>query len=166
VNWFLSTASIIVLSATVCLPVPAVAAVRDHVAARLIYDLTPLGAERGGDADHSIPAWTANQHPPELAAYPDNPDLAPAPFAGDSVLTTITAENADRFADRLTATHRALLAAYPDTYRMPVYRSRQTCQVPAAVHDITFENATKAELAEGGNGVVGATSGTPFSYPQ
>ncbi len=162
-NWFLSTASITVLSATVSLS--ALAAVPDHVAERLKGDLTPLGAERGGDGQGIIPPWSAQELLPDVEVYPDNPNLAPAPFANDPVLTTITSENADRFANRLTATHRALLAAYPDSYRMPIYRSRRTCQIPAAVHEATFENATQAELAEGGNGVVGATSGTPFPIP-
>jgi uncharacterized protein DUF1329 len=160
-----SAASIIVLSATVGLSAPAIAAVPDDVAARLKGDLTPLGAERGADGLGLIPTWTENREAADLETYPDNPDFAVAPFARDPVLTTITSENAARFSDRLTATHRALLATYPDSYKMPVYRSRRTCQTPDAVNGVAFENATSAELSESGNGVTGATSGTPFPIP-
>eukprot|EP00439_Symbiodinium_sp_Y106_P089196 s1_g1732.t1 len=162
---FLSATSFVVFSASVLVSTSTLAAVPGHVAARLNADLTPLGAERAGDGLGLIPAWAEHQKAPDLKTYRDNPDLEPAPYANDPVLTTITSENADRFADRLTATHRALLATYPDSYKMPIYRARRACQVPAAVNAATFQNATRAELAAGGNGVVGATSGTPFPIP-
>ena len=76
-------------------------------------DLTPIGAERAGNAEGTIPAWDGGlTNPPAgwtaAQGYID-------PFAGDEPLLTITGENAAQYAARLTAGQAALLAKYPST---------------------------------------------------
>src|SRR5213082_401596 len=92
-------------------------------ASRLGNDLTPLGAEKAGNADGSIPAWTGGITTPPAgymkgAHHPD-------PFKDDQILFTITAANADKYADKLTAGALALLKTYPD-YSLPVYATHRS----------------------------------------
>lgn len=122
--------------------------------------LTPFGAQRAGNADGSIPEWTGGitAPPPTYVKGTHHPD----PFPDDKVLFTITAQNMDQYADKLPEGLKAMLRAYPDTYRLPVYPSRRTTSAPQFVYDETKANATRAKLADGGNGVTGAKIGIPF----
>src|SRR4051812_6725176 len=101
------------LSSVLCLltSVAASAAISAADAARLGNDLTPLGGEKAGNADGSIPAWTGGVTAP--AGYTPG-QHHPDPYASDEVKFTITAANADKYADKLSAGHLALLKAYPD----------------------------------------------------
>ncbi|MCP5147714.1 MAG: DUF1329 domain-containing protein [Pseudomonadales bacterium] len=97
--------------------------------ARLDGDLTPVGAERAGNAAGTIPPWTgglAQQAIDPRVGYLD-------PYADDPVLFTITAANADEYAAQLTDGHRELFRRYPDSYRMHVYPTRRSANWPAAV---------------------------------
>ncbi len=130
---------------------------------RLGHDLTPLGGEMAGNADGTIPAWTGGITTPP-AGYVvgmHHPD----PFKDDQVLFTITAANADKYADKLTAGHLALLKAYPD-YKMPVYPTHRSASNPQRIYDATKQYATTATLTPGGNGISGVVIGIPFPIPQ
>src|SRR5690606_36681651 len=82
-------------------------------AARLGQDLTPLGAERAGNAAGSIPAWTGGVQPP--AGY--TPGMHhPDPFAADPVLYKVDQSNVSQYAALLPEGQRALLERYPDYY--------------------------------------------------
>lgn len=147
------------LSAVLCSPA-AFAAVD---VGRLGNDLTPLGGEKAGNTDGTIPAWDGG-----LTAAPAGytPGMHhPDPFAGDTVKFTITGANADQYADKLSAGHLALLKAYPD-YTMPVYATHRSASNPQRIYDATKQYAPTAALTEGGNGVTGAVIGVPFPIPQ
>ena len=135
--------------------------------ARLGKDLTPLGAEKAGNADGSIPAWEGGIKSPAEAGFPDfkSGGHHPDPFASDKQLFTISKENVDQYADKLTEGQKALLATYP-TYRVNVYGTRRSAAFPQYIYDKTIEIAPKASLAEGGNGVLDAINGIPFPIPQ
>jgi len=141
----------------------AFAAVSPDQAARLNQDLTPLGAERAGNADGTIPAWTGGITRPPAGYTPGmhHPD----PFAGEQPLYVITKTNLDQYRDKLTAGNLALLQAYPD-YKLPVYPTHRTAAVPQYAYDATLANATRAQLINDGNGVTGAIIGEPFPIPQ
>lgn len=132
-------------------------------AAKLKGELTPLGAIKGKNADGSIPEWTGGITTPP-AGYTvgmHHPD----PFAGDKVLFTITNANKGEYADYLTPGIVKMFETYPDTYKMNVYQTRRSASFPQHVYDATIENATRAELVEGGNGIRGAAIGVPFPIP-
>lgn len=99
-------------------------------AAQLAADLTPVGAERAGNADGSIPAWTgglAKTPPIEWeVGYAD-------PFADDTPLFTITAANAEQYKDILSAGHMALLKRDARTFFMNVYPTRRSAAYPEDV---------------------------------
>ncbi|HSG53116.1 MAG TPA: DUF1329 domain-containing protein, partial [Rheinheimera sp.] len=59
-----------------------------------------------------------------------------------------------------------LFDIYPDTYKMNIYQTRRTASYPQYVYDATKNIATKAELVEGGNGIINAAIGIPFPMPQ
>jgi Protein of unknown function (DUF1329) len=105
-------------------------AVTPEEGARLDGDLTPVGAERAGNADGSIPAWTGGL--PRTAAI--DPVVGYIdPFALDPILVTITAENSERYREQLTAGHLALLKLHPESFRMYVYPTRRTAAYPEEV---------------------------------
>ena len=101
----------------VSMPVSAEMAADEVV--RLGVDLTPLGGEKAGNADGTIPAWDGGltQAPSgytEGGYYVD-------PFSGDGIKFTITSGNMGEHADKLTEGHKALLKTYPDSFKMNVY---------------------------------------------
>jgi hypothetical protein len=129
---------------------------------RLGRDLTPLGAERAGNADGTIPAWDGGITTPP-AGYKVG-DHHPDPFPGDAPRFTITAANLAQYRDQLSAGHVALLEAYP-TYKLVVYPTRRTASVPQRIYDATRQIATTAHLTNNGAGVGGAIAGIPFPLP-
>jgi len=134
-------------------------------AARLGTDLTPIGAEKAGNADGTIPAWTGGlSEPPSNITYQvgmHHPD----PFASDPRLFTISPQNMAQYADKLTGANKALLDIYGSSYTMPVYQARRTCTFPENVFAAARNNATVGTLADGGNGVNGAIMSKPFPIP-
>lgn len=131
---------------------------------RLGKDLTPLGAIKAGNADGTIPAWDGGITSAPAGYTKGMHHLDP--FSGERPLYTITARNMGQYADKLTAGHKALLQAYPDTYKIPVYTSHRSASNPKRVYDHTVQNATTAQLVENGNGISGSVIGTPFPIPQ
>ena len=133
-------------------------------AADLGKSLTPLGAEKAGNAAGTIPAWEGGitQPPADYKSGDHHPD----PFADDKPSATINAANAEQYADNLTEGHKALLARYASTYKMPVYPTRRSASAPQDIYNATKANVASAKLADGGNGVSGASRGAPFPLPK
>jgi len=131
--------------------------------ARLGADLTPMGGEKAGNADGTIPAWDGGITSPPAGYSPG--DHHPDPFADDAVKFTITAANMDQYSDNLTAGYQALLSAYP-TFKMNVYPSRRSASFPQRIYDMTKEISAGAHLIESGFGVEGAINGIPFPIPE
>ncbi|WP_068824648.1 DUF1329 domain-containing protein [Pseudomonas sp. BMS12] len=141
------------------------AAVPAEQIARLDRDLTPVGAERAGNADGSIPAWTGGLA--RDAGQRDADGFLADPFAADQPLFTITADNLGQYQDKLTPGQIALLKRYPQSYRIPVYPTRRSVSLPPDYLEVTRRNASDTQLAEGGNGLLGYRSGgLPFVIPQ
>ena len=142
---------------------PAAAGISAEEIARLGRDLTPLGAERAGNAEGTIPAWGGGitEPPAGYAVGQHHPD----PYAGDEPLFVIDAANLDEHRDRLAVGHQRMLETYP-TFRMPVFPTRRSASVPERIYDATRTVAATAELVDGGNGVGGAVVGIPFPIPR
>ncbi|MDH4653212.1 MULTISPECIES: DUF1329 domain-containing protein [unclassified Pseudomonas] len=143
----------------------ALAAVPVDQATRLGADLTPIGAEKAGNADGSIPAWTGGLA--KDAGTRDADGFLSDPYAADQPLFTITAQNAEQYKDKLTPGQLALFKRYPDSYRIPVYPTRRSISLPQGYLDASRENATHTQLAENGNGLQNYKSGgLPFAIPK
>ncbi len=143
----------------------ALAAVSAQEATRLGQDLTPVGAEIAGNDDGSIPAWTGGGIGDVPASYVPG-GHHPNPYADEQPLFTITADNVDQYADKLSVGQQAMFKVYPDTYSMKVYPSHRTFQNPQWVYDRTKACAQNASLTDTGNGVTGAHACYPFPIPQ
>lgn len=151
---------------TLVVMAPSLAAVTPEEAERLKNDLTPLGAERIGNAEGTIPAWTGGLTAPSPGFT--NGGRRPDPFADEKPILQITAQNMAEHADKLTEGVKALLQKYPDTYRLDVYPTHRTAAAPQHVYDNTFKNATRATLGESSTGPIAenAYGGIPFPIPQ
>ncbi len=142
----------------------AMAAVPAKVADRLGKDLTPMGAEKAGSRS-GVDNWSGRQVDGRkiLAGYDGG--ALPNPFAADKPLYTITAANAGDYASQLTVGHKALLKAYPDSYRLHVYKSRRSCTYPDFVYKAAARNAAVGQVVDGGNGISEAIMAAPFPIP-
>lgn len=141
------------------------AAVTPDQAARLKKDLTPMGSERAGNKDGSIPEWTGGLTKPTPGFT--NGGRRPDPFAGEKPVLQITAQNMAQYADHLTEGTRALLRKYP-SFRLDVYKTHRSAALPQYVYDNTFKNATTAILQNSAAGpyAKGAFGGYPFPIPK
>ena len=140
------------------------AAVTADEAAKLGATLTPLGAEKSGNADGSIPEWTGGL--PKNAGTVDDRGFLSNPFASEKPLFTITAQNVEQYKDKLTPGQLAMFERYPDSYRMPVYTTHRSVTLPQSVLDDTKYNAVNTKLVEGGNGLENFKTANPFPIPQ
>lgn len=141
----------------------AFAAVSPEEAAKLKTTLTPMGAERAGNKDGSIPTWEGGMT--KAAAGYKSGDIRPDYFPGEKPVLSISAKNLDQYADKLTDGVKGLMKKYPN-YRIDVYPTHRTAAAPQWVYDNTFKNATKAKMAADGSTIEGAYGGVPFPIPK
>jgi hypothetical protein len=126
--------------------------------------LTEWGAERAGNKDGSIPAWTGEKVKIPASWDPKEPGRSPDPW-NDKPLYTITAQNMGQYADKLSEGQKGMLKLYPG-FRMDVYPTRRTVLFPKTVLENTIKNATSAKAANGGIRLEGAYAGIPFPIPK
>ncbi|MWV14989.1 DUF1329 domain-containing protein [Pseudomonas sp. L-22-4S-12] len=138
------------------------AAVSPQEAAQLGSSLTPLGGERAGNADGSIPEWTGGLA--KGAAAVDARGFLADPFAGEQPLFTITAQNLEQYRAKLSEGQLAMFQRYPG-YSMPVYPSHRTAAVPAAINEAAKRSAVSTELVEGGNGLKNFADSRYYAFP-
>ena len=136
------------------------AAVSVQQAERLKDDLTPLGAERAGNGK-DIPPWRGGLTVPALS-YQEAGQHHPNPYPQDKPLLVITNANKDKYKEHLTDGQIALFETYPDTFKMPIYKTRRTAAAPEWVYDNTYKNAIRSEINENGAGLRYAYGGIPF----
>lgn len=146
----------------------AVAKVSEEEAARLERELNVRGAEVAGNADGSIPAWTGKWLglPPGLTWKGPGQEAYPDPYAADKPLFSITADNMEQYAARLSDGQRALFRTYPGTFRIDVYPTHRDFDYTKEFKQRTLHNATHTELYNGNDGIAGYTGGVPFPIPK
>ena len=126
--------------------------------------LTPVGAERAGNAAGTIPPWKGGITAPPAGYVPGEQHVDPWPE--DGVLYTITAGNMADYVDSLSPGQQALLQAHPDSWRMQIYPTRRSASYPEWVYQAIEDNArTATVLREGKGGVSGANVSSPFPVP-
>lgn len=143
------------------------AQVSEAQAASLGKELTPMGAQMAGNADGSIPAWSGKWRgtPPQVT-FDGTGHKRPDPYANEKPMLTITAQNMDRYANKLSDGQKALFKRYPQTYRIVVYPSHRDFRYSQEVENNIRYNALNAQLAEGGYGVTNAFGASPFPIPK
>ena len=143
---------------------PVAAKVPPEQVARLGDDLTPMGSEKGGNKDGSIPTWKGGiTAPPEGIGYEKGKHL-PDPFAADKPLFRVDAGNVAEYDDFVTRGQKALIERH-STYFLDVYPTRRSCALPEHVYKAAIKNAEIGELVAEGNGVAKAIMASPFPIP-
>lgn len=148
----------LLLSSAILFATASVSAATPEQVAQLGNQLTPIGAEKAGNAAGTIPAWSGG-----LASGNDRYNN---PFADEKPLFTITAANAEQYKANLTPGQIAMLNKYPNSYAIPVYPTHRTAALPKEVYAAAKANATRAELTDGGNGLSGFETAIPFPIPE
>ena len=133
---------------------PSLAAVTAEDASQLGKTLTPCGAEVAASADGAIPAYTGGltTAPP---GYKAGTGKWVDPFPNDKPLYSITAQNYQQYADKLTEGSKELFKRNPG-YRMDVYPTRRSVAVGKYAEESCIKNAKAAKLANNGLTVVDA----------
>lgn len=155
-----------IYSVALTMALPALAKVSPEEAARLGKDLTYIGAEKAGNAEGTIPAFTG-----EVPQFPEwvkqNPEKhLPNPYADEKPLFVITASNYEQHKDKLSEGLQAMFKKYPATFKMPIYKTHRNMLFRPFVNENSVINATTSVLSEGGNGVKHAWGASPFPIPQ
>jgi hypothetical protein len=163
----LAASSLGAISAGMGMPGRAKAAVSADKAALLKTTLTPFGAEKAGNADGTIPAWTGGLTTLPPGAVLGGPNgLMPDFFASDEKIVSINAQNMAQYQDKLTPGVMAMMTKFPD-FRIDVYPTHRTATGPQWVYDFTYQNALNAQANPGGArlGFSNAYGGPPFPIP-
>ena len=114
---------------------------------------TPFGSERAGNDDGSIPAWRNDK---------EFINKTYAKIHNETPLFEITASNYRDYAEYLSAGQKALFAAYPNSFHMPIYASHRLQNVPDYVANATLKNQNDAVLIDDGNALDNVWPGIPF----
>ncbi|MFJ7314644.1 DUF1329 domain-containing protein [Pseudomonas sp. NPDC098747] len=125
--------------------------------------LTPMGSEMAANADGSVPAWSGGL--PSTAGTVDSKGSYSDPYAADKPLFTVTAQNLAQYQKFLSPGQIALFKRYPDSYKMNIYPSHRSANLPRQVLDQSRANVAKTSLADGGNGLHDYARGIPFPLP-
>jgi hypothetical protein len=138
------------------------AAVSPEEAAKLGTSLTPLGAEKAGNAGGTIPEWAGGL---KTDAAPLKNGHLTNPFKDEQPKFVITAQNAEQYKDKLTAGQLAMFKRYPETYKIRVFPTHRTVAVPDEIYEAAKKSAVNTELVEGGNGLANFTDSRYYAFP-
>ncbi len=130
---------------------------------RLSADLTPVGAERAGNAAGTIPEWTGGITQP-LPGYQPG-DHHADPYAGEAPLFVIDRSNVSQFTKYLGVGQLAMLQRYDDWF-MQVYPSHRSAALPQRIYAKTAENGRTGQLSADGEAVLNVAEGLPFPFPE
>ncbi len=125
--------------------------------------LTPFGAERAGNADGSIPAWTGGMTTLPAGVSPGQ--YVPELFPDEQPILTINASNMADHAALLNEGTMTMMTKYG--FSIKVYPTHRTAAAPQGVYDAIANNVATAKLDPGGGrlGFTGAFGGLPFPIP-
>ncbi|ALS65148.1 MULTISPECIES: DUF1329 domain-containing protein [Pandoraea] len=133
--------------------------------------LTPVGAEKAGNKDGTIPAWDGGICTPPAGYKPKMGAAAGGapyvdPFANEKPLYRITAANLSQYGDKVDAGTKELFKRYPNTYVMDVYPSHRTACMPKWVYENTAKRIMNPKLIGSAPGITGAHAQIPFPIPK
>jgi hypothetical protein len=123
-------------------------------------ELTPIGAQVSGNSAGTIPAYTGGLK--ENA----NSDPFHNIYADEKPLFTITRHNVKQHIDNLSAGQLALFKRYPDTYKLPIYKTHRTSAYPTSIYQKAKKNAASTMLVKNGNGLTAFDETIPFAIPK
>lgn len=141
------------------------AAVSADEAKQLGTTLTPVGAEKLGNKDGTIPEWKGG-----LVAVPEGfkkgSGIRLDPYASEKPRLVISSKNVTEHSEKLTAGTQELFRRYPGSMRMDVYPTHRTMGFPKQINDNTIRNATNSKSVNDGLGLIDVLPGYPFPIPK
>ena len=138
-------------------------------AAKLGTTLTCTGAEKAGNADGSIPAFSGKWlGAPDGVSYKNNVGQHIAdPYASEQPKFVITAANMAQYAKFLTDGQEKMFKKYPNTFKIPVYPTHRDFRLDDSHCEATKKAATSTELSANGLDAAGGIYGSvPFPLPK
>ena len=126
--------------------------------------LTPWGAEKAGNKEGTIPAYTGEPIKVPASYDRSKPGQHTDPFGGEKPLFTITAQNYTQYASKLDGM-ADMFKKFPN-YRMDVYTTHRNTVFPKYVLDNSIKNATSCRGEAGGQRLEGCYAGLPFPIPK
>lgn len=139
------------------------AAVSPQQADQLGTSLTPLGAQKEGNANGSIPAWTGGL--PKTAGQVGANGFLADPFASEKPLFIITAQNAEQYKDKLSAGQLALFKRFPQSYRIPVYPTHRSATIPPDIMKLAKDSALHVTSTDDGNNLANFADSGYYAFP-
>lgn len=106
---------------------PVLCAVSPELAAQLDLQLTPMGAERAGNADGSIPSWDGGFKTSSM-----DRTLAD-PYSTEQMLQRIDSSNMAPFAKWLSPGTQAMLHQYPQSFYLQLYPTHRSAAYPESI---------------------------------
>lgn len=125
--------------------------------------LTPIGAEKAGNASGTIPEWTGGLA--TTAGQQGERGFWQDPYAAEQPEFVITSQNYQQYKNNLTPGQIAMFERYSDSYRIPVYKTYRSVGFPQAVYEQVKRTAGQATLVNGGDGVDNVDIGSAFIFP-
>jgi len=135
---------------------------------KLGKSLTCMGADKAGTAS-GVPEYTGKWlgTPPGIQYTPHAGQHPVDPYAAETALFAITAENMSKYAKYLTEGQKAMFSRYPATFRIPVYPGHRDFRYPDFVCASVKTNAQNAVIGADGMSVENAVKGgIPFPFPK
>lgn len=137
-------------------------AATEQQVAELGKSLTPIGAEKAGNAAGTIPEWDGGLAP-DAGELKDG--FRANPYAGEQPQFVITADNYEQYAEQLAPGQIAMFKRYPESYRMPVYETKRSVSLPDEINEAARHNAAQSQLVKDGNAVTGYKLAHAFPIP-
>ena len=121
--------------------------------------LTPIGAEREGNQDGSIPSWSvdrlsATEHEQWVASILD-----------EQPLYHVDSDNYHEHLAQLSAGLVHFLESDKTDFFIPVYPSHRTAQQPKWIYQNSLKNLADAKISPSGDELLQAWAGIPFPIP-
>jgi len=135
--------AIVILLSSLLLPNLAMAELTNDELSRLGIEgteLTPMGAIRAGNKEGTIPEWKSK---PISGVPGSEANNVIDPFANEKPLFTITADNYEKYKEKLTVGQIAMFKAYPETFFMNVYPTHRTGAYDERIYQATLAQAKK-----------------------
>ena len=127
--------------------------------------LTAWGAEKAGNKEGTIPAYTGERARTTTIEGAKTPGNYVDPYASEKPLYSITAQNMGQYSSVLTDGQVALFKRYP-TFRMDVFPTHRTAIHEKYMLDNTAKNATACKTENDGQKLTGCYGGFPFPIPK
>ena len=137
---------IVAALATLAAPVTWASVSADE-AKQLGTTLTPVGAEKAGNKDGTIPEYTGGLTTPP-AGFQKGSNKRPDPFADEKPRLVITGKDMAAQADKLTEGTKELLKRYPTKVNEHVQRTNLAQDVANYAHCAWYEHWLKGDAAQ------------------